>query len=174
MSTVVELRQMAKERGITGISKMVKAELQKALGLPITGAPRAVKTTSPPVASASAPRPVVRCGAKATPAPAPVKVVRPVVQRNKGDLLKLLQIGDNDETIAYIIPFEEIQDFNKLLDQASLPMTEREVVNEELGMDYIEELCQDKAQDTVQADDVYVVQDDQRIVYTMVVISKSE
>jgi len=172
---------MAKERGITGISKMVKAELQKALGLPITGAPRAVKSTSPAVASASAsssaPRPVVRCGAgagaKATPAPAPVKVVRSVVQRNKGDLLKLLQIGDNDETLTYIIPFEEIQDFNKLLDQASLPMAEREVVNEELGMDYIEELCQDKAQDVVQADDVYVVQDDQRIVYTMVVVSKS-
>jgi len=164
---------MAKERGITGISKMVKAELQKALGLPITGAPRAVKSTSPAVASASAsaPRPVVRCGAT----PAPVKVVRKEVHRNKGDLLKILHVSGDDsgETLTYIIPFEEVHDFNKLLDQAVLPMSEREVVNEELGMDYIEELCQDKAQDTVQADDVYVVQDDQRIVYTMVVVSKT-
>src|SRR5581483_5630488 len=36
MSTVVELRQQAKARGLKGYTKMNKAALQAALGLPIT------------------------------------------------------------------------------------------------------------------------------------------
>jgi hypothetical protein len=40
MPTVPELRAMAKERDLKGTSKMVKAELEAALGLKVTGRPR--------------------------------------------------------------------------------------------------------------------------------------
>jgi hypothetical protein len=144
MPTVPELRLMAKERGLVGTSKMVKAELEEALGLQVTGAPRTEK--------APAAKPALK---------------KPAVARKEGDLLQLIQISD-DGTTTYLIPFSEIKDFEKLKAQIKIPLASREVLDKELGMDYVE-LMIEKAQDTVESDSVYEVKEGQRIAYTAVV-----
>jgi len=159
-STVPELRKMAKERGITGTSKMVKAELQEKLGLPVTGLPRpSVAVGSSSSSSASS----------APASSAPASSARKLVPRSEGDLLKMLVLSSNREITTYIILFSEIDDFNKLLDQASLPLAERE---DEAGLNanYIE-ILQDKALMVLEDDELYEVQDGQRIVYTLTVMS---
>lgn len=157
-STVPELRKLAKERGIAGTSKMIKAELQEKLGLPITGAPKSVKSSAK-----VAPRPSVAVGSSSASS------ARKLVPRSKGDLLKMLVLSSNRDIKTYIILFSEIDDFNKLLDQASLPLAERE---DEAGLNanYIE-ILQDKALMVVEHDELYEVQDGQRIVYTLAVMS---
>jgi hypothetical protein len=166
MSTVPELRQMAKKRGITGFSKMVKAELQEKLGLPVTGAPKTVKSSTK-VAPRPTARPSVAVGSSSSSAPA--SSARKLVPRSKGDLLKMLVLSSDLEIKTYIILFSEIDDFNKLLDQASLPLAERE---DEAGLNAnYTEILQDKALMVLEHDELYEVQDGQRIVYTLTVMS---
>lgn len=170
MPTVVELRTMAKEQGVRGYSKMVKAELEAALGLEVTGAPRSAPRASP----------AGRAGGRApaaAPAPAPVQVQAPVeyvasspkvVERAEGDVvvLSVVDPGASSLITTYMIRAEHVDDLDKLAEQVALPMSEREVEGQG-GLDYVERLISEHG--VRMPGPVYEVSEGERVIFASAV-----
>lgn len=144
MSTVVELRQMAKDQHISGYSKMKKAELQEALGLEVS-APRVVKPKAKPTVAESA----AAAGASSSSASAPKASPKParVIPQNilpdaNGpvvELFELVEVHEDGVAITSLIPLSEIDDLDKLMEQIKLNTGDRER-EEDAQQDYVEKI----------------------------------
>lgn len=237
MPTVTELKALAKAANIPGYGKLVKAELEQALGLIVTGKPRSpLKEAAPKVTvpkATAAPKQqgesiiirVVYTGNNAIKyvlplsaiddyaklkaqlalpaserdtnyvdtivqratttikdeyeyftdreAPVAVVAVAPVAKklvipaatvitskttgRLPGESIFIRMIQDNGQDDGYVVPFSAIEDYEKLKVQMALPLSEREVINEETNEDYVDMLVQNKYTARVDGDEEYEV-----------------
>lgn len=161
MSTVTELKDLAKAKGIKGYTKMRKAELQAALGMEVTAPPPKPKDGSP---KTRAPKP--RTAAKRKPAGAADESKEQVEDEDE-KVIFISQLSEDGTVESFIIPFAEVADFVKLKEQIKLPQAEREV-DETTGVDVVDTLVT-KATETLKDGDDYEVPQGQRIVYTATV-----
>ena len=144
MSTVAELRLMAKDQHISGYSKMKKADLQEALGLEVS-APRVVKAkVKPTVAESAAAAGASSSSSASASTPAPSRPARVIPQNILPDangpvveLFELVEVHEDGVAITSLIPLSEIDDLDKLMEQIKLNTGERER-EEDAQQDYVE------------------------------------
>ena len=145
MPTIPQLKELAKDNKVYISSRANKADIEDALrkaGIPF---------------DASVPRAAPK--SKTTPAPLAG------TGRQPGDLAELTTIQEDRSATTYYVPFTSITDFNKLKIQIKLPLSDRDIVDEELNIDYIDMLTQ-KAKHTVEGDDGFEPAADERIVFS--------
>ena len=163
--TVPILREMAKEAKIKGYSKMVKAELEQALGITITGKPRGSKAS--PVATVEKHETHMKPVAKATH-------VKQETHYDQNDCIVLFIVGDAGQYDMYLLAMADIPDFEKLKAQIRLPVDQREVMVSGRDENYIDDITTKfgKYLGDVEAEgygDVDI-KDGGRVVYTAVVL----
>jgi hypothetical protein len=150
--TVKELKEMAKTAKIVGYSTKVKAELEAALGLPVTGKPRSPKAAAPvaPASSAQQSTPKSVSSTTSTISIQPAVPAGPPIE-----YIQLKEVYDDSQTIS-LIQLSDVKDLVKLKEQIKLPIEERErpmVGDEQSELDYVELLLQ-KRKRTIK--DLYV------------------
>lgn len=169
MPTVAELRHQAKEAGIRGYSKMVKAELETALDLPVTGKPRKESELKTPyavrkmIANATG-RPMTRDAPKAPP--------KPTYATNDVVVLFEVQAIDGEvRSLRHVIPANKIGSLTKLRDEIATPMHEREMVGTEGEEEsYIETLFKHSVRDDEEEASDYDSKPEQRVIFTAAVL----
>jgi predicted dinucleotide-binding enzyme len=145
MPTIPELRDLAKANKVYVPSRCNKSDIEELLA------------KAGVAFEASAPR----------SAKQPVRVAVPAaaIARLPGDLAELTAVQEDRTVITYYVPFSSIPDFAKLKAQIKLPLAAREVVDRNLNVDYLDALFE-KALHTVEGDDGFEPQSNERIVFS--------
>ena len=148
MPTIAELKELAKANGVYIQSRWKKGEIETELrnkGVEFAvSAPR-----SPPKAKTN----------QAVSVPTTMK---------QGALVELT-IVQEDSAVTYFIPYSDIPNLAKLKQQIKLPMSEREIVDKELNVDYIEQLFE-KSQYTVEDGEGFEPSGDEYIAFSANVV----
>jgi len=162
MPTVAELKDEAKKQGLKGYSRMVKSQLEEALGYEVVSKPKAEVKTSIGAKKAA--------GVK--PAPRAKEVTSLVRVYTEKDVIVLTEILAEGDPIIHVIPAQRIGELSELKKEIALPFLDRLPVDDESDQTHIDMLIVDEVRrlEGAEAAGGYAAQDGENIIYSAAVL----